>query len=49
LVRFDKQFLSEGFQRNLSQAAKNYSMTTEEREQLTQLYEKCFHNYTYLE
>ncbi len=49
LARFDKLFLHEGFQRNLVHATKRYQLSDEMCSQLIQYYEKCFHNYTYLE
>jgi len=49
LARFDKQSLFEGFRRNLLQATKRYQLAEDECGELTQFYERCFHNYTYLE
>jgi arginine decarboxylase len=49
LARYDRNFLLDGFQRNLANAVKKDRLTDEESMMLRQFYESNFSKYTYLE
>ncbi|MBI4470984.1 MAG: biosynthetic arginine decarboxylase [Acidobacteria bacterium] len=49
LARFDKNFLSGGFQRSLAHAVKSSRLTEAESEELNRVYESSFNKYTYLD